>query len=99
MFDGHVHRNVFGGGRGYNNLGEGGHLFSDGYVFGQTLVHIHGGEIGTEDELIAGNGNVFGGGDIGYVYSAYEYTDAQGHKLPRKGVKSSLYKRFGGFRW
>ena len=90
MFDGHVHRNVFGGGRGYNNLGEGGKLFSDGYVFGQTLVHIHGGEIGTEKELLAGNGNVFGGGDIGYVYSAYEYTDAQGHKLPRKGVKSGV---------
>ena len=90
MFDGHVHRNVFGGGRGYNNLGEGGKLFSDGYVFGQTLVHIHGGEIGTEDELIAGNGNVFGGGDIGYVYSAYEYDDGNGHKLPRKGVKSGV---------
>ena len=90
MFDGHVHRNVFGGGRGYNNLGEGGKLFSDGYVFGQTLVHIHGGEIGTEDELLEGNGNVFGGGDIGYVYSAYEYDDGNGHKLPRKGVKSGV---------
>ena len=90
MFDGYVHRNVFGGGRGYNNLGEGGKLFSDGYVFGQTLVHIHGGEIGTEDELIAGNGNVFGGGDIGYVYSAYEYDDGNGHKLPRKGVKDGV---------
>lgn len=72
MFDGHVHRNIFGGGRGYNNLGEGGTLFSDGYVFGQTEVHIHGGEIGTDEELALGNGNVFGGGDIGYVYSAYE---------------------------
>ena len=90
MYDGHVHRNVFGGGRGYNNLGEGGKLFSDGYVFGQTLVHIHGGEIGTEDELLAGNGNVFGGGDIGYVYSAYEYIDDHGHKMPRKGVKSGV---------
>ena len=92
LYDGHVHRNVFGGGRGYNNLGEGGKLslFSDGYVFGQTLVHIHGGEIGTEDELLAGNGNVFGGGDIGYVYSAYEYIDDHGHKMPRKGVKSGV---------
>ena len=72
LFNGHVHRNVFGGGRGYNNLGEGGTLFSDGYVFGQTEVHVHGGEIGTTDELAQGNGNVFGGGDIGYVYSAYE---------------------------
>ena len=90
MFDGYVHRNVFGGGRGYNNLGDHGKFFSDGYVFGQTLVHIHGGEIGTQKELLAGNGNVFGGGDIGYVYSAYEYTDDQGRKLPRKGVKSGV---------
>ena len=72
MFDGQVHRNVFGGGRGYNNLGGGGTLYSDGYVFGQTEVHVHGGTIGTAKELERENGNVFGGGDIGYVYSAYE---------------------------
>ena len=72
MYDGYVHRNVFGGGRGYNNLGEGGNLYSDGYVFGHTEVHIHGGEIGTPEELANENGNVFGGGDIGYVYSANE---------------------------
>jgi hypothetical protein len=75
LYDGYVHRNVFGGGRGYNNLGEGGKLYSDGYVFGQTEVDIHGGEVGTNAELANGNGNVFGGGDIGYVYSAYEDTD------------------------
>mgnify|MGYP006916038073 CR=1 FL=1 len=72
LYGGHVHRNVFGGGRGYNNLGEGGSLYSDGYVFGQTEVNIFGGEVGTTEELAKGNGNVFGGGDIGYVYSAYE---------------------------
>ena len=72
LYDGHVHRNVFGGGRGYNNLGEGGTLYTDGYIFGQTEVHVHGGEIGTEDGVAKGYGNVFGGGDIGYVYSAYE---------------------------
>ena len=72
LFDGQVHRNVFGGGRGYNNLGDGGTLYSDGYVFGQTEVHVHGGTIGTAKELARENGNVFGGGDIGYVYSAYE---------------------------
>ena len=72
LFYGDVHRNVFGGGRGYNNLGEGGTLYSDGYVFGQTKVDIHGGTIGTAKELARENGNVFGGGDIGYVYSAYE---------------------------
>ena len=72
LLEGEVHRNVFGGGRGYNNLGEGGTLYSDGYVFGQTHVNIHGGTIGTAKELARENGNVFGGGDIGYVYSAYE---------------------------
>ena len=72
LFEGHVHRNVFGGGRGYNNLGEGGTLYSDGYVFGQTEVRIHGGEIGSDKGMDMGYGNVFGGGDIGYVYSAYE---------------------------
>ena len=76
LYEGHVHRNVFGGGRGYNNLGEGGTLYSDGYVFGQTNVAIHGGEVGNAElgpnEKREDNGNVFGGGDIGYVYSAYE---------------------------
>ena len=72
LYEGNVHRNVFGGGRGYNNLGEGGTLYSDGYVFGQTEVRVHGGTVGTAKELARLNGNVFGGGDIGYVYSAYE---------------------------
>ena len=72
MFDGWVKRNVFGGGRGYNNLGENGKLYSDGYVFGQTEVHIHGGEVGTDEGVARGDGNVFGGGDVGYVYSAYQ---------------------------
>ena len=72
LYEGHVHRNVFGGGRGYNNLGDGGTLYSDGYVFGQTEVHVYGGTVGTAKELALENGNVFGGGDIGYVYSAYE---------------------------
>jgi hypothetical protein len=72
LLEGYVHRNVFGGGRGYNNLGESGKLYSDGYVFGQTEVDIFGGEVGTVEELALGQGNVFGGGDIGYVYSAYE---------------------------
>ena len=72
LYEGNVHRNVFGGGRGYNNLGEGGRLYSDGYVFGQTEVHIFGGTVGTAKELALENGNVFGGGDIGYVYSAHE---------------------------
>ena len=70
IFNGHVRRNVFGGGKGYNILGYGGihGFYTDGYVFGQTEVHIHGGEIGTEAGLAEGYGNVFGGGDVGFVY-------------------------------
>jgi hypothetical protein len=71
MYNGHVKRNVFGGGKGYNVLGFGGknELYTDGYVFGQTEVYIRGGEVGTEEGLADNNGNVFGGGDVGYVYS------------------------------
>lgn len=84
LYKGHVLRNVFGGGRGYNNLGEQGSLFTDGYVFGQTEVDIYGGEIGTDDGLDKGYGNVFGGCDVGYVYSAYR--DADGTQC--RGKKS-----------
>ena len=72
IFGGHVYRNVFGGGRGTDNLGGHGSLNCDGYVFGQTEVHIHGGEIGSVSAVAEGNGNVFGGGDEGFVYSARE---------------------------
>lgn len=77
LYNGHVLRNVYGGGKGYNKLkyGLGHELYTDGYVFGQTEVFIHGGEIGTVDGIDKEYGNVFGGGDIGYVYSsAYIYT-------------------------
>ena len=72
MFNGHVKKDVFGGGKGFNILGYGGvhGFYTDGYVFGQTEVHIHGGEIGTVDGIANGDGNVFGGGDLGYVYSS-----------------------------
>lgn len=69
MYNGHVQRNVFGGGRGYNTWWQTGKLYTDGYVFGQTEVYIHGGEIGTAEGVADGYGNVFGGGDIGYIYS------------------------------
>ena len=77
MYNGHVQRNVFGGGKGYNIYGYGqeGTLYTDGYVFGQTEVHIHGGEVGTEKGVADGYGNVFGGGDIGYVYSPSVISD------------------------
>ena len=87
MFNGLVKRNVFGGGRGKDSWGGDGTMFMDqalvaqldmkpkGYVFGQTDVCIHGGEIGTEAGMAYGYGNVFGGGDEGSVYSAYENSD------------------------
>ena len=80
MRGGQVKRNVFGGGRGYDNWGKYGwmsdveletmDLSSKGYVFGTTEVFIHGGTIGTKDAASLENGNVFGGGDEGFVYSA-----------------------------
>ncbi len=71
MYNGHVKRNIFGGGKGYNILGYGGTrgFYTDGYVFGKTEVYVHGGEIGTEEGIAEGDGNVFGGGDVGFVYS------------------------------
>ena len=71
MYNGHVKRNIFGGGKGYNIWGYGqqGTLYTDGYVFGSTEVNVHGGEVGTEEGVADGYGNVFGGGDIGFVYS------------------------------
>ncbi len=87
MYDGHVLRNVFGGGRGKDSWGGDGTLYMDealkpsldlrckGYVFGQTEVNIYGGEIGTDEGVAKGYGNVFGAGDIGCVYSAYERAD------------------------
>ncbi len=87
MFKGHVHRNVYGAGRGYDNLGRIGSLNCAGYVFGQTEVHIHGGEIGTDAGLAKGDGNVFGGGDIGHVYSAYENADGSFGKGVKVGKR------------
>ena len=83
MFDGKVKRNVFGGGRGKDSWGGDGTMYMKpeviatldlkckGFVFGQTHVNIHGGEIGTAEGMAYGYGNVFGGGDEGSVYSAY----------------------------
>ena len=70
IYNGHIRRNVFAGGKGYNILGYGGvhGFYTDGYVFGQTRVFVHGGEIGTESGVAEGYGNVFGGGDVGFVY-------------------------------
>lgn len=74
MWGGHVLRDVFGGGRGFNNWktedkSEGN---VNGYVFGKTDVNIHYGTVGTLDGLAKGYGNVFGGGNVGFVYSQYD---------------------------
>ncbi len=82
MYNGHVQRHVFGGGKGYNLYGYGGsnELYTDGYVFGKTEVYIYGGKVGSEEGLADGNGNVFGGGDVGFVYGVGffdQYTKAE----------------------
>ena len=76
VYNGHIKRNIFGGGKGYNILGYGGTrgFYTDGYVFGGTEVLVHGGEIGTDAGLAEGYGNVFGGGDVGFVYSGSYFT-------------------------
>ncbi|MCK8623454.1 hypothetical protein [Prevotella sp. E13-27] len=95
MYSGHVHRNVYGGGRGYDNLNRHGSLHSDGYIFGQTEVSIHGGEIGTVSGVADGDGNVFGGGDVGFVYSAYEKADGSFGKGVKEGVRyDGLYQGY-----
>lgn len=73
MWGGHVLRDVFGGGRGFNNWktedkSDGN---TNGFVFGKTDVNIHNGTIGTLDGMTKGYGNVFGGGNVGFVYSQY----------------------------
>ena len=69
IYSGNIHQNVFGGGKGFNNTGDQGSKYTNGYVFGQTRVNILGGEIGTLETVAQGDGNVFGGGNIGYVYN------------------------------
>ena len=86
LYEGAVERNVFGGGRGYDNLNNVGSLHSDGFVFGKTEVNVFGGEIGTAEGMASGYGNVFGGGDVGYVYSAYE-KDGVLYKGTKDGVR------------
>ena len=82
LYDGHVLRNVFGGGRGKDSWGGDGTKYMDadlvatldlkskGFVFGKTEVDVYGGEVGTSEGVAQGYGNVFGAGDVGCVYSA-----------------------------
>ena len=104
MFDGLVKRNVFGGGRGKDSWGGDGTMYMDpavvaaldlkckGFVFGQTHVNIHGGEIGTNEGMAFGYGNVFGGGDEGSVYSAYT-TEKGELRIGKKPADSKRYDK------
>lgn len=86
VYSGYINRNVFGGGKGYNNNGTKGKLLTDGYVFGQTEVNIYGGEIGTDLTVLEGDGNVFGGGNIGYVFNTRNSRkDSDGYYYLLKG--------------
>ena len=74
IYNGHIKHDVYGGGKGFNVQGYGHKAnqekkYTDGYVFGQTAVYVYGGEIGTAEGIADGYGNVFGGGNVGYVYS------------------------------
>ena len=97
LFDGHVLRNVFGGGRGKDSWGGDGTKYMDaellktldlkskGYVFGQTEVDVYGGEVGTSEGVAQGYGNVFGGGDVGCVYSATGTKDGVRYNGAKEG--------------
>ena len=75
IYGGNIQQNVFGGGKGYSATKAENYAYSttrrytDGYVFGQTEANVYGGVIGTPKTLLDGEGNVFGGGNIGYVYT------------------------------
>lgn len=92
IYGGLVEGDVFGGGRGYtftytytgeNSPYKTSREYTDGYVFGHTDVEIYRGTIGTDESVAKGKGNVFGGGNIGYVYSpGVKYTgDTNGDKI------------------
>lgn len=74
MNGGLITENLFGGGRGYSYDADGAlilgaNLHSDGFVFGSIKIRVNGGNIGTEDAVLAGKANLFGGGDMGYLFS------------------------------
>ena len=117
MYNGHVLRNVFGGGRGKDSWGGDGTMYMDddlvatldmdckGYIFGQTRVNVFGGEVGTDEGMAYGYGNVFGGCDEGSVYSALQgdiyFTqaeiDAATEGDPAYGKTTSDVKTAGAF--
>lgn len=91
MYGGTVERDVFGGGRGFSYTLAGALeveniYYSSGFVFGKTEVNLHRGNVGTDATLKDGAGNVFGGGNIGYVYSVQGKKDVStGHYYDGEG--------------
>ncbi len=96
MYGGTVERDVFGGGRGFSYTLAGALevenvFYSSGFVFGKTEVYLHRGTVGTDETLKDEAGNVFGGGNIGYVYSVkgkkngYSQQFTTGHYYDREG--------------
>ena len=79
MYGGLVIGDVFGGGRGYDNMSRVGTLGTAGYIFGTTEVNIHRGRIGTIASVAEGRGNVFGGGNLGYVYGTGTKSASDGY--------------------
>lgn len=83
LYDGYVLQDVYGAGKGYSNSKEYGHgdvrYHTDGYIFGKTEVYIHGGEIGSDNDVKNKHGNVFGGGNQGYVYSGNGIKSSDGY--------------------
>lgn len=84
MHGGLVERNVFGGGRGFSYNESGGTIigkkkYTDGFTFGKTNVEIYRGTVGTDASVALGHGNVFGGGNVGFVYSDATRNDADGY--------------------
>ena len=87
MYGGEVINDVFGGGRGYSydlsgNMISGTKFYTDGYVFGTTDANIHRGKIGTVISMLeenGGHGNLFAGGNVGYVFAASKKNSTDGY--------------------
>lgn len=84
MNGGLITENLFGGGRGYSYDADSALIFgttlhSDGFVFGSIKIRVNGGNIGTEDAVLAGKANLFGGGDMGYLFSLEGVQNSDGY--------------------
>ncbi len=112
MYNGHVLRDIFGGGRGVDNWGGDGTKYMDpdvkaaldlsikGFIFGSTDVRIRGGEVGLRDNVATikgGHGNVFGGSDVGFVFSAEGKKKGERKSQALSELENGLPKDGGGY--